>query len=155
MGWVLKRRSSSIRDLSTIDLRGLLLAGIVIGVLGVLDDVTTAQTAAIKEIAHVTGRIGVKPLFKKGLSVGREHIVSLVNTLALAYAGASLPLLLLFSMNEGVIPVWLVLNGEMIAEEVVRTLVGSTVLVLAVPLSTLLAAWYYGGNSKWRLLKNG
>lgn len=131
-------------EFGAVNLRGILLAGIVIGVLGVLDDVTTAQTAAIKELKESAAHFTARDLVKRGLSIGREHIVSLVNTLALAYAGASLPLLLLFSTNEGRVPTWVILNGEMIAEEVVRTLVGSTALVLAVPISTLIAAAYYG-----------
>jgi len=129
-----------------IDIRGLLLAGIVIGVLGVLDDVTTTQTAAIKGFSE-NGVRGFKNLYRAGSAVGREHIVSLVNTLALAYAGAALPLLLAFSVNEGRVPFWVILNGQMIAEEVVRTLIGSTALIFAVPISTFIAAKYYSQNS--------
>ena len=132
----------SLAGLSDIDLRGLLLAGIIIGILGVLDDVTTAQTATIKNLA-AAGIRDFKKLYHAGTDVGKEHIVSLVNTLALAYAGASLPLLLLFSLNEGQVPYWIILNGQMITEEIVRTLVGSTALILAVPISTLCAAWFY------------
>ena len=79
-----------------LDLRGLLLGGIIIGVLGVLDDVATAQAAAVEEIKRANSKLGFSELYKRGLSVGREHIVSLVNTLVLAYTGASFPLLLLF-----------------------------------------------------------
>lgn len=138
----------SLAGLGSIDLRGLLLAGIVIGVLGVLDDVTTTQTATIQQIARV-GRQSFTQLYKAGMSVGREHIVSLVNTLALAYVGASLPLLLLFSFNEGQTPYWVLLNGQMIIEEIIRTLVGSTALMLAVPISTLFAAWFYARYPRW------
>ncbi|MBI2473621.1 YibE/F family protein [Candidatus Uhrbacteria bacterium] len=132
----------SLAGLSNIDLRGLLLAGIIIGILGVLDDVTTAQTATIKNLA-AAGIRDFKKLYHAGIDVGKEHIVSLVNTLALAYVGASLPLLLLFSVNDGHVPYWIILNGQMITEEIVRTLVGSTALILAVPISTLCAAWFY------------
>jgi uncharacterized membrane protein len=132
----------SLAGLTDIDLRGLLLAGIIIGILGVLDDVTTAQTATIKSLA-AAGVTGFTKLYEAGKGVGTEHIVSLVNTLALAYTGASLPLLLLFSLNEGQVPYWMILNSQMITEEVVRTLVGSTALVLAVPISTICAAWFY------------
>ncbi len=125
-----------------IDLRGLLLAGIVIGVLGVLDDVTTTQTAAVRSLAK-KGKHTFIELYREAALIGKEHIVSLVNTLALAYAGASLPLLLAFSINESRMPFWVVLNGEVVAEEVVRTLIGSTALVLAVPISTLIATWVY------------
>ena len=128
--------------LGAIDLRGLLLAGIIIGVLGVLDDVTTTQTAAVSGFAR-EGVRGLRALYASASSIGREHIVSLVNTLALAYVGASLPLLLLFSVNEGQVPLWLLLNGQIVTEEIIRTLVGSTALILAVPLSTIVAAWFY------------
>ena len=128
--------------LGDIDLRGLLLAGIIIGVLGVLDDVTTTQTATVKSLSEA-GVKGLKELFSSASSVGREHVVSLINTLALVYVGASLPLLLMFSVNEGTVPYWILLNSEMITEEIVRTLIGSTALVLAVPISTIVAAWYY------------
>ena len=80
-------------------------------------------------------------MYKRGLKVGHEHIASLINTLALAYVGASLPLFLLFSLNHAA-PVWTLLNSEIIAEEIVRTLVGSTVLILAVPVSTFFAAYF-------------
>lgn len=122
-----------------INLRGLLLGGILFGVLGVLDDVTTAQVATVEELKLANPSFGVKELYRRGLSVGREHITSLVNTLFLAYAGASLPLFLLFT-TIGTQPWWVIMNGEIVAEEIVRTLVGSTVLVLAVPIATLLAA---------------
>lgn len=126
----------------TINVRGLLLGGILIGVLGILDDVTTAQAAAVEEIYLVGDHIKFKELYKRGLSVGREHIAALVNTLILAYAGVSLPLLLLYS-SQKTHAFWMTINSAFIAEEIVRTMVGSTVLVLAVPISTFLAAWWY------------
>lgn len=125
-----------------IDLKGLLLGAIVIGTLGVLDDVTTAQTAAVHEIHRANTKLSFKDLYKRGLSVGREHISSLVNTLVLAYVGASFPVLLLITQSPR--PLWVILNNEFLAEEIVRTLVGSTALVMAVPISTLVAAHYYG-----------
>ena len=76
------------------------------------------------------------------MSIGREHITSLVNTLALAYAGASLPMLLLFTVYQQ--PLWVTLNSEHIVEEVVRTVVGSLALTLAVPITTGIAAYWYG-----------
>ncbi len=124
------------------NLRGILLAGIIIGTLGVLDDITTAQAAVVEELHKANPAFSVRELFLRGSSVGREHIISLVNTLILAYTGTSLPLLLLFEVYER--PTWLVLNSEIVIEEVVRMLVGSIALVLAVPLTTGLAAWYYG-----------
>ena len=124
---------------SSINLQGLLLGGIIIGTLGVLDDITTSQTAALDEIYQANPKQSLSELLKRGFSVGREHIASLVNTLVLAYAGASLPLFLLFTTNS-IQPLWVVLNSEFLAEEIVRTIVGSTALVLAVPITTLLTA---------------
>lgn len=126
-------------DFGAIDLRGLLLGGIMLGVLGVLDDITTAQSAVVDELKRANPSLSVKELYARGLSVGREHIASLVNTLFLAYAGASLPLFLLFSVYKDQ-PVWFLLNNEVISEEIVRTLVGSVCLILAVPITTALAA---------------
>jgi uncharacterized membrane protein len=123
---------------SGINLRGLLVGGFIIGTLGVLDDITTAQSAAVEEISKANPALAASDLLAAGMSVGREHIASLINTLALAYAGSSMPLLLLFHSDAG-LPSWVVLNGEFIAEEIVRTLVGSTALLVAVPVSTWLA----------------
>ncbi|MBP9717967.1 YibE/F family protein [Candidatus Gracilibacteria bacterium] len=128
--------------LGNLSLQGLLLGGIIIGTLGVLDDVTTAQSATVYEIHRANETFHFKELYKRGLAVGKEHIVSLVNTLVLAYVGSSLPLLLLFSANHEV-PWWATLNSEFFVEEVVRTLAGSIALVLAVPISTALAAFIF------------
>jgi len=127
--------------LADINLKGLLLGGIIFGAVGVLDDVTTAQTAAIDEISKANKNLKFKELMVKGISVGKEHISSLVNTLVLAYVGSSFPLLLLFSLNNDV-PIWVKYNSEFIVEEIIRTLIGSTTLVLAVPISTLIAAYF-------------
>ncbi len=122
-----------------LNLRGLLLGGIILGALGVLDDITTAQAAAVDELRKANPALSVQELYRRGLSVGTEHITSLVNTLFLAYAGASLPLFILFTIyNET--PVWVALNSEFVAEEIVRTLVGSVALILAVPITTVAAA---------------
>lgn len=126
--------------LENIDLKGLLLGGIIIGALGVLDDVTTGAAAAVDEIFKANPAFTFTELYQRGLSVGREHITSLVNTLALAYIGASFPLLLLFTTNATQ-PLWVALNAENIVEEVIRTLVGSTTLILAVPITTALMAY--------------
>lgn len=133
--------------LTNLNLKGLLLGGIIFGAVGVLDDVTTAQTAAIDEIKKANDSLGFRELLTKGISVGKEHISSLVNTLVLAYVGSSFPLLILFSLNND-IPIWIKYNSEFIVEEVVRTLVGSTTLVLAVPISTVIAAYFLGRKSK-------
>ena len=132
----------------SINLQGLLLGGIIIGVLGVLDDVTTAQSAVVEELHEANKSYSFGELYKRGLSVGREHIVSLVNTLALAYTGAAFPLLLLFHIYER--PLWVTLNSEIILEEIIRILVGSIALILAVPITTAIAAWYWGKKKKSR-----
>jgi uncharacterized membrane protein len=125
-----------------IDLRGLLLGGIIIGALGVLDDITTTQTAAVEEIFLANPKAEFSKLYSSALSVGKEHITSLVNTLVLAYAGASFPLLLLL-VAESAEPLWVTLNSEFIVEEIIRSVVGSATLIFAVPISTALAAYYF------------
>ncbi len=132
--------------LGSINLQGILLAGIMISVLGVLDDVTTAQTAAVEELHKTDQTLSVKALYQKGLSIGREHIASLINTLILVYAGAALPLFLLLTLQKSQ-PLWILLNSEFMAEELVRALVGSITLILAVPVATLLAAYIYARKS--------
>jgi len=123
---------------SQIDPRGLLLAGIVIGSLGVLDDVTVTQVSAVWELKRAAPDADFGELYGRALRIGRDHISSTVNTLFLAYAGASLPLLLLFSeANEGL---GSVATREIVAVEIVRALVGSIGLVASVPISTALAA---------------
>ncbi len=125
---------------NVINLRGILMAGIIIGTLGVLDDITTSQAAAVDEISKANPDLSSRELYKRGISVGKEHISSLINTLFLAYAGASLPLLIVFVQSD--IPAWVLVNNELIAEEIIRTVVGSTALILAVPITTLLASKY-------------
>ncbi len=129
--------------LNNLNLQGLLLAGIILGVVGILDDITTAQSAVVEELHQANPKLSVSELYRRGISVGREHITSLINTLFLAYAGVSLPLFLLFRAGNDQ-PLWLIVNSEPIAEEIVRTLVGSVCLVLAVPITTLLAAAWFG-----------
>ncbi|MFI9050595.1 YibE/F family protein [Streptomyces sp. NPDC053427] len=121
-----------------IEIRGLLLAGIIIGSLGVLDDVTVTQTAAVWELKEADPSASWRTLYGAAMRIGRDHIASVVNTLVLAYAGAALPLLLLFSIAQS--SVGTVATSEVVAQEIVRTLVGSIGLVASVPLTTLLAA---------------
>lgn len=121
-----------------VDLRGLVLAGIVIGSLGVLDDVTVAQASTVFALHDVEPTQTRGVLFRRAMSVGRDHIASTVNTLVLAYTGASIPLLLLFS--TGGLPFAEIVNTELVAEEIVTTLVGSLGLIAAVPITTALAA---------------
>ena len=121
-----------------IEIRGVLLAGVIIGSLGVLDDVTVTQVAAVWELKDADPTASWRKLYSSGMRIGRDHIASVVNTLVMAYAGAALPLLLLFSIaRSGVLRV---AGSELVAEEIVRTLVGSIGLVASVPLTTALAA---------------
>ncbi|GEJ99570.1 YibE/F family protein [Streptomyces sp. ATE26] len=122
----------------SIDMSGLLLAGVIIGSLGVLDDVTVTQTSAVWELHEANPAMGRRDLYRAAIRIGRDHIASVVNTLVLAYAGAALPLLLLFSIAQS--SVGTVANSELVAEEIVRTLVGSIGLVASVPVTTALAA---------------
>jgi uncharacterized membrane protein len=125
-----------------LDLQGLLLAGILIGTLGALDDVAINQSSAIFELSRVNPSLGRQALFRHGMVIGRDHIAAMVNTLLLAYAGVALPLLLLLSVYSE--PLGTTLNREIIAEEIVRTLVGSLGLLAGVPLTTLIAALVAG-----------
>jgi uncharacterized membrane protein len=121
-----------------LSLTGLLLCGMVIGALGVLDDLTVTQASTVMALRRTNPTLGFKKLTKEALDVGHDHIAATVNTLVLAYAGAALPTLLIFSI--GSTPDLTALNTEQVAEQVVATLVGSIGLVLAVPITTTLAA---------------
>ena len=125
---------------ASVDLGGLLLAGIILGTLGVLDDIATAQAAVIDELFQAAPHLSRAELYSRGLSVGREHVTSLVNTLILAYAGASFPVFLLLHLNNQQQPLWVSLNTDVLLEEIVRGLVGSIALILTVPIATWLAA---------------
>lgn len=121
----------------SINIKGLLLAGIIIGVLGVLDDITISQSAIVFQLKEANTKIGSIELYKRAMNVGQDHISSMVNTLVLVYAGAALPLLLLFVDNPH--PFSEIINYEIIADEMVRTFVGSIGLILAVPITTCIA----------------
>ena len=121
----------------TINLRGLLLGGLIIGALGVLDDLVTTQASAVFELHGANPALKFRELFRAAMRIGQDHVAATVNTLVLAYAGASLPTLLLFTLGRG--NYGFLLNTEMVAEEIVRTLVGSMGLVAAVPLTTVIA----------------
>ncbi len=124
---------------AALDPRGILLGGIIIGALGVLDDIATNQAAVVFELKRAAPDLGRGELFRRSMAVGRDHIAAVINTLLLAYAGASLPLLLLIAV-EGA-PLGQLLNRGFMAEEVVRTLAGSLGLTLATPITSLIAAW--------------
>ena len=120
-----------------LNLRGLLLGGMIIGALGVLDDLVTTQSAAVFELHHANPNFGFRALYNSAMRIGQDHVAATVNTLVLAYAGASLPMLLMFSLGHG--NYGYIINFSFIAEEVVRTLVGSLGLIAAVPLTTAIA----------------
>jgi uncharacterized membrane protein len=124
---------------NTLNVRSLLLAGILIGTLGVLDDLVISQASAVFELYRSNPTQGFKSLFASAMNIGKDHIAATVNTLVLAYAGASLPMLLLFSFRN--VDYGLAINLEFIAEEIVRTMVGSLGLFAAVPITTALAAF--------------
>lgn len=126
----------------SIDLRGLLLAGVVIGALGAVDDMTVTQASAVWELRAANPELAGGGLYAAAFRIGRDHVASTVNTLVLAYAGASMPLLVLFVLSEQSLTS--VANSEVVAVEIVRTLVGSIGLVASVPLTTWLAALAVG-----------
>jgi uncharacterized membrane protein len=123
--------------LGNVPLQGLILAGVIIGSLGVLNDVTVTQASSVWEIHSANPERPARDLYRAGMRVGRDHIASTVYTLVLAYAGASLSLLILFSLsNQHAVNV---LTGDLVGQEIVRALVGSIGLVASVPLTTALA----------------
>lgn len=139
-----------------INPQGLLLGGIIIGTLGVLDDLVTSQSAAVVEIHNANPNLNFFETFKRAINIGQDHVAATVNTLVLSYTGASLPLLLVFTLGNG--GYQYLFNSEILAEEIVRTLVGSIGLVAAVPISTLIACLIIVNQGKleklgeWRVL---
>lgn len=125
----------------TLDLSALLLGSIIIGLLGVLDDVCITQASVVQELRGANHTLGFRELYLRAIRVGRDHVGSLVNTLALAYVGASLPLILLYASSQS--SILTSINQEVIAAEILRIVVGSIGLILAVPITTALAAWYF------------
>jgi uncharacterized membrane protein len=123
----------------TIDFAGLFLGGILIGLLGVLYDAAIGQAVAVEELKRAGAHLTPSYIFTRALRIGREHIGALINTLAIAYVGASLPLLLLLALSEA--DPLIMLNRELFAAEIVRTLVGSIGIILAVPITTAVAMW--------------
>jgi uncharacterized membrane protein len=124
--------------LGDVNMQGLLLAGILIGSLGVLDDVAVTQAYTVDELARADRDLGFGGLYRAATRIGRAHIASVVNTIVLAYAGASLPLMILLAAGKQ--PIAEVLTSEMIAQEVVRSAIGTIGLIAAVPMTTALAA---------------
>lgn len=122
------------------NIQGLLLSGILIGLLGVLYDAAISQAIVIEELLRANPNMTVASLYKRGIRIGREHIGALVDTLAIAYVGASLPLLLLVAHSGGE-PLYYMINHEIFATEIIRTLIGSIGLILAVPLTTYISVF--------------
>lgn len=133
-----------INQTGLVNVKGLLLAGIIIGALGILDDITVSQAAIVFQLKKSVPQITNIDLFKKAMEIGHDHIASTVNTLVLVYAGAALPLLLLFFNSSQTL--LSAINQETIADEIVRTLVSSIGLVLAVPICTTLSVFFAGNN---------
>ncbi len=128
----------------TLDFAGLLLGSIIIGLLGVLDDVSITQASVVQELRGANNTLSFTELYTRAIRVGRDHVGSLVNTLALAYVGAALPLVLLFARSDA--SLILSINQEVVASELLRIMVGSIGLILAVPFTTALAAWYFSNR---------
>lgn len=124
----------------TLAFSGLVLAGIVVAGLGVLNDVTITQASAIWQLHEVSPEMSWRELYARGVAVGRDHIASTVYTIVFAYAGAALPLLLIFELSPT--PMWTLVTSSALAEEVVRTFVGAIALVLAVPVTTAVGAFF-------------
>lgn len=128
-----------------INIQSLLLAGIVIGTFGILDDVAVSQVAVVEQIHELKPDASGAELYHKAMVVGQDHISSMINTLVLVYAGSSLSLLLLFyDSSRSLVEI---INQEIVAEEIIKTLVGSISLVLIAPISTLFAAIYFGRST--------
>jgi uncharacterized membrane protein len=123
--------------LNNIDIGGLILAAIIFGALGILDDVTVTQAATVDELHELDPSLGRLALLRRAMNIGRSHIAATVNTLVLAYLGASLPLIVLFAAGRQ--DPLLTASTEVIAVEIVRAIVGSIGIVAAVPLTTAVA----------------
>jgi uncharacterized membrane protein len=131
-----------------INMQGILLASFIIGGIGILDDITVSQVSTINELAQANPSFSAKELFTRSMKVGRDHIASMVNTLVLAYTGSALPLVMLFiASGAGLLEI---INSELVAEEIVRTLVGSIGLILAVPITSVLASKIFSQKEQVR-----
>ncbi len=127
-----------------INLRGLLFVGMIVATLGIVNDITISQAAIVAQLKKTSPGLSFKELYSKTMTIGHDHIASMVNTLILVYTGTALPLLLLFVNNPH--PFTEIVNYEIVAQEIVATLVTSIGLILAVPLSTAIASFFYSGD---------
>ena len=128
----------------SIDFVGLLLGSMMIGLLGVLYDAAISQAVAIEELFGVGGDVQPSHVFARAMRIGREHIGALVNTLAITYVGISLPLILLFM--ESNLNLLVTINQEVFATEILRMMIGSIGLILAVPITTAIAVYMLAGH---------
>lgn len=124
-----------------LDIQGLMLCGLLISLVGILDDVTVAQTVAVHELHTANPKLTIRQLYAAGLRIGREHIASLVNTLVLVYVGASFLFIAYLSVAFPY-PLLMIVNSEFVMEELVRALAGSAAVIVAVPITTIIAARY-------------
>ncbi len=124
----------------SIDFLGLLFGGIIIGLLGVLYDISIGQAISVEELHSVGKHLSRKMIYKRATRIGKEHIGALINTLAIAYVGVTLPLLLIY-VKSSTSPIGIVLNKEIFATEIMRALIGSIGLVLAVPITTFISVY--------------
>ncbi|MDQ3239754.1 MAG: YibE/F family protein [bacterium] len=123
-----------------VNIKGLLLAGIIISLLGILDDITISQSSIVSQLKKTSPTLTKSALYSKAMEIGKDHIASVVNTLILVYAGAALPLLILFTDNST--PFLEIINYEIVAEEIVKTLVASIGMIAAVPIATLFSIYF-------------
>ncbi|MEN9390163.1 MAG: hypothetical protein RLZZ283_263 [Candidatus Parcubacteria bacterium] len=134
--------ASSILNLSTggtLDMAGLLLGAIIIGILGIIDDLAVTQVITVQELRCANAALSHRDVYQRAMHIGRSHLGAVVNTLVLAYAGASLPLLLLFTLSAS--DTGMLLNSEIVAVEIVRAIIGTGALALVLPISTALAVY--------------
>lgn len=124
----------------SLDLVGILMSGILIGLLGVLYDVAIGQAVAVEELKGAGEHLSRRRIYERAIRIGREHIGALVNTLAIAYVGAALPLLLL--LENATAPLSYIVNGEVISTEIIRILIGASGIILAVPITTVIAVFF-------------
>lgn len=135
----------NINARGSIDIVGLLLGGIIIGLLGVLYDAAIGQSVSVEELLRIAPHAPKRLVYERAIRIGREHIGALVNTLAIAYVGAALPLLLLFTQASSA-SIAHIANSEVFATEIVRIMIGSIGLVLAVPITTMVSVWFLAGK---------
>lgn len=127
-----------------LNLQNVLFIGIIISIIGILDDVAIVQASSVNELHTANPNYSFAALYKSSIELGKNHILSMINTLIVIYAGVTLPIILrIFYLNDWGLPLWARLNYDSIVEEIIRALTGSAVLIITVPITTLIAAYYY------------